>query len=81
MREKNLPIKVVLQRVTDTKRNKGGGNIKFFGEVTESLQNNITQKFEHVLEFYDDVFNENEFVPLINLTIYVEIALLLEVKT
>ncbi len=65
MREKNLPIKVVLQRVTDTKRNKGGGNIKFFGEVTESLQNNITQKFEHVLEFYDDVFNENEFVPAI----------------
>ena len=32
MSEKNLPIKVVLQKATDTQKNKGGGDTKFFGD-------------------------------------------------
>jgi hypothetical protein len=38
MSEKNLPIKLVLQKATDTKRNEGGGSLKFFGPVTQELQ-------------------------------------------
>lgn len=65
MSEKNLPIKVVLQKATDTQPNKGGGSPKFFGEVTTELQNEIISKFENVLAFYEDVFTENELVPAV----------------
>jgi serine protease AprX len=65
MSKKNLPIKVVLQRVADTKRNKGGGDVKFFGEVTQELQNKIISEFEHIADFYKDVFTENEQVPAV----------------
>ena len=34
MSEKNLPIKLVLQKATDTQPNKGRGDVKFFGDVT-----------------------------------------------
>ncbi len=30
MGEKNLPIKLVLQKASDTQKNQGGGNINFF---------------------------------------------------
>lgn len=65
MSEKNLPIKVVLQKKTDIKRNQGGGKVKFFGEVTSELQNDIVEKFKGVLSFYDGLFNENELVPAV----------------
>ena len=48
MSEKNLPIKLVLQKATDTKRNEGGGSLKFFGEVTEDLKGELISKFNHV---------------------------------
>lgn len=35
MSEKNLPIKLVLQRTSDTQKNQGGGGIKFFCEVPD----------------------------------------------
>ena len=38
MSEKNLPIKLVLQKATDTQPNKGRGDVKFFGDVTPALQ-------------------------------------------
>ena len=38
MKEKNLPIKLVMQKAEDTKSNDGGGRVKFFGEVTSGLQ-------------------------------------------
>ena len=34
MGEKNLPIKLIMPRTTDTTNNTGGGNIKFFGKLT-----------------------------------------------
>ncbi len=65
MSEKNLPIKLVLQKATDSIKNPGGGKTKFFGEVTPQLQEAIIDKFNHVLEFYKDVFTENEHVPAV----------------
>ena len=65
MSEKNLPIKVVLQKTTDTQKNQGGGSLKFFGEVTSEVQLEISQKFRDVLNFYEDVFTENEFIPAV----------------
>lgn len=65
MSEKNLPIKLVLQKASDTKKNLGGGKTKFFGEVTEELKEEIINKLDHVLDYYQDVFAENEHVPAI----------------
>ena len=65
MSKKNLPIKVVLQKTEDIYRNNGGGKLKFFGEVTPQLQTEISGKFESLLTFYDEVFEENENVPAI----------------
>lgn len=65
MSEKNLPIKVVLQKSTDTHKNQGGGSTKFFGDITPDLQTEIIDKFEQVLSFYQDVFKENELVPAV----------------
>lgn len=65
MAEKNLPIKIVLQKSSDTQKNLNGGGTTFFGEVTSSLQCKISSKFEKILEFYEDVFSENEFVPAV----------------
>lgn len=41
MGKKNLPIKLVLQKETDLKRNPGGGQLKFFGGITQELKSNI----------------------------------------
>ncbi len=65
MSEKNLPIKVVLQKETDTQNNLGGGKVKFFGEVTPALQNEMISKFENVMAFYEEVFTENVLVPAV----------------
>lgn len=65
MSEKNLPIKVVLQRATDTQKNLPGGKPKFFGEVTPELQENIIGKFKELQEYYSDLFNENALVPAV----------------
>lgn len=65
MAEKNLPIKLVLQKETDLRSNTGGGPPKFFCEVTPSLQNEIVNKFEGIKSFYQEVFSENENVPAV----------------
>lgn len=65
MNKKNLPIKLVLQKTADVFKNTGGGDTKFFGEVTPQLQTEIANKFESVLDFYEDVFKENENIPAI----------------
>lgn len=38
MSEKNLPIKIVLPKNEDIYPNKGGGDVKFFGEVTKNCK-------------------------------------------
>lgn len=65
MSENNLPIKLVLPKKTDIVRNTGGGEIKFFGKVTPELKREITDKFETLLSFYSDVFNENDAIPAV----------------
>lgn len=65
MSKNNLPIKIVLQKTEDIFRNHGGGEIKFFGDVTPQLQADISSKFESLLEFYGEVFEENDNVPAI----------------
>ena len=65
MKEKNLPIKLVMQRSSDSKKNLGGGEVKFFGDVTDELRGLIINKFEAVAEYYKDVFNENENMPAV----------------
>lgn len=65
MSKKYLPIQVVYQKKSDTRRNKGGGETKFFGEVTPELQSDISNKFSDILEFYQDVFKENRLVPVV----------------
>lgn len=65
MSENNLPIKLVLQKTTDIIKNSGGGETKFFGEVTPQLKAEIADKFESLLSFYNDVFEESENTPAI----------------
>lgn len=65
MSKNNLPIKIVLQKTEDIYRNHGGGETKFFGEVTPQLQAEISGKFESLLEFYNEVFEENDNIPAI----------------
>ncbi len=65
MSEKNLPIKVIMQRATDTQKNLPGGKVKFFGEVTPELTQNIIGKFEELKEFYSNLFDENALVPAV----------------
>lgn len=65
MSENNLPIKLVLPKISDIVPNTGGGKIKFFGEVTPDLQRMISDKFESLLSFYSDVFDENETIPAV----------------
>lgn len=65
MSENNLPIKLVLPKTSDIVPNTGGGQLKFFGEVTPQLKREITDKFETLLSFYSDVFNENESIPAV----------------
>ena len=65
MSENNLPIKLVLQKTTDIMKNTGGGETKFFGDVTPQLKNEIIDKFESLLCFYEDVFLEGENIPAI----------------
>lgn len=65
MSENNLPIKLVLPKTTDVVPNTSGGNLKFFGEVTPELKKDITDKFESLLSFYSNVFDENETIPAV----------------
>ncbi len=48
MSENNLPIKLVLQKTTDIIKNSGGGETKFFGEVTPQLKAEIADKCESI---------------------------------
>ena len=63
--KKNLPIKLVMQKTSDIQPNHGGGSTKYFGEFTSELQNRVSEKFEKILMFYEDVFQENELVPAV----------------
>lgn len=65
MSKNNLPIKIILQKTDDIFSNPGGGKTKFFSEVTPQLQIDISNKFESLLEYYNDVFEENENIPAI----------------
>lgn len=65
MSDNNLPIILVLQREKDFQHNRGGGQIKFFGEVNDELKNGMVEKFENLLEFYQNIFQENSKIPVV----------------
>lgn len=65
MKDKNLPIKLVLQKSSDIQNNQRGGSTKFFGDVTPELQDNILNKFEEILDFYEDIFRVTELIPAV----------------
>lgn len=65
MSEKNLPIKLILQRSNDTVKNNPGGDVKYFGEVTKELREDLVEKFKKVEEYYADVFKENKNIPAV----------------
>lgn len=65
MSEKNLPIKLVMQKETDNVNNKGGGEVKFFGAFTSALKQSIINKFEYLEAFYQELFQESELVPAV----------------
>ena len=65
MSENNLPIKIVLPQTTDMFTNTDAGKLKFFGEVTPELKKELICKFETLLSFYSDIYNENESIPTV----------------
>lgn len=65
MGEKNLPIMVVMQREKDTQKKPGGGKTTFFGEVNDELKNEVAGKFEGILDYYEQVFEENPKIPVV----------------
>lgn len=65
MAEKNLPIKMVLPKSSDTQGNIGGGSIKYFGECNDSVRKNIHTMFSDVLKYYDDFFDKETTVPAV----------------
>ena len=65
MANKNLPVKIILQRSDDIRPNTGGGSKKMFCEVNETLQDNLIDKLEVLGEYYDKVNDGGENLPVI----------------
>lgn len=65
MKEHNLPIKLIMQRASDSKKNIGRGGEKFFCDFTSYVQSNIIRGFESILTYYSDVFESNPLVPAV----------------
>lgn len=65
MNDKYLPIKIVLQKTTDTQKNSGRGSTKFFGKLTQDIKDDLINKFENILDYYQDVFIESELIPAV----------------
>ncbi|NFF80408.1 S8 family peptidase [Clostridium botulinum] len=65
MEKNNLPIKIVLQRNEDIKPNMPGGKIKFFGEVNDKLQTTVIDKLKNLEEYYEDIFDYSEKIPVV----------------
>lgn len=62
--EKNLPIKIILQRKDDLKRNHGGGSGPvFFGDYTPDIQQFVIRQFNTVFKTYRDYFTETNGMP------------------
>lgn len=65
MGEKNLPIKLVMQKSSDIYKNNGGGSDKFFCEITPELKESLIEKLNHVSDFYDEIFSQNANIPAV----------------
>ena len=65
MKEHNLPIKLIMQRSSDSKKNIAGGGDRFFCAFTPELQSEIISGFESILTYYGDVFESNPLVPAV----------------
>ncbi len=65
MSEKNLPIKLIMQKTEDIKKNLGGSKPHFFGDVTNALQIAVENMLDNVSDYYSKVFEENARVPAV----------------
>ena len=65
MNEKNLPIKLIMQKTEDIKKNLGGSKPHFFGDVTNALQIAVENMLDNVSDYYSKVFEENARVPAV----------------
>jgi serine protease AprX len=63
--EERLPIKVVLPRKGDIKKNNPGGSLKFFEEFTPELRNSIALQFENLRDAYKESFDQYPEVPCV----------------
>ena len=75
MEGKNLPIIVVMQKDSDIEKNIGGGEVKFFGDVTPEVQTKVCKDLENVQNYYKDVFEENDKVPAVGKVVVKEEAI------
>ncbi len=75
MNEKNLPVKIIIPQERDIAKNKGRGKIRYFRTITQQFVDNITDKFVRVSEFYNDIFNENKYLPVVGKIILLEDAI------
>lgn len=75
MDEKKLPIKLIMQQDSHIFPNQPGGQPKFFGEVTESLKEDVIQELENVLEYYDEFLENNPTIPVIGKVLMKEQAI------
>ncbi|EOU1942759.1 TPA: S8 family peptidase [Clostridium perfringens] len=65
MVNKNLPVKIILQRNDDIRPNIGRGSNKMFCEVNEALQDEIISKLNNLSDYYDKVYSSEENLPCI----------------
>lgn len=64
-KNERLPIKVVFSRKQDKTKNTGGGQTKFFGEVTPELRKSLSDKFVSLNKYYSKNFKEFPEVPCV----------------
>lgn len=65
MEERNLPIKLIMQKSEDSVNNEGRGGTKFFCDVTDQLKDSIISSFSEISSYYENLFQENERVPAV----------------
>ena len=67
MEERNLPIKLIMQKSEDSVNNEGRGGTKFFCDVTDQLKDSIISGFSEISSYYENLFQENERVPAVGI--------------
>lgn len=59
------PIKMVSVRPEDIKQNKGGGDVKVFGDVTSELRESFAHKVRNINAVFSERFEKNKLIPAV----------------